>query len=207
MMKYGMIALLMAAVTTSTAFAQSVKLVPLSQALSEFGSCILGQAPEKSKALMATGIDTKQESKLANQLAQANNECVKDYGSLSMQVGQIRGAIAERLLVSDADRMKQLASAPAAAAVRPDFAEGRAFVYNYAKCIAAADMAKSATFIQTAHRTPAEREAFLAYGDTLSACMPLKAKYTVNIPDVRNHIAVALYELTAQGSAKVATGG
>jgi hypothetical protein len=207
MIKCGVIALLIATVTARAAFAQPVKPVPLSEALSEFGTCILSQAPEKSKALMATGLDTPQEYKLARQLVQANIGCVKKYARLSMQTGQIRGAIAEAILVSDAGRMKQFASAPLVAAVRPDFAEGRAFVYNYAKCIATADTPKSAALIQTLHGTPAEREAFVAYGDTLSACMPLKARYTVNIPDVRNHIAVALYELTNQSNAKVATSG
>ena len=198
---------LVIAAPMSSALAQSAKVVPLAQALSEFGTCIVRQAPEKSKALMATALDTPQEYKLARQLAQANNGCVKKYASLSMQTGQIRGAIAETILISDAVRMKQVVSAPLATAVRPDFTDGRIFVYNYAKCIAAADMPKSAALIQTAHGSPEERQSFLAYGDTLSACMPLKARYTVNIPDIRNHISVALYELTVQAKTKVATSG
>ena len=195
------------AVPMSSALAESAKVVPLARALSEFGTCIVRQAPEKSKALMATGLETPQEYKLARQLAQANNGCVKKYASLSMQTGQIRGAIAETMLISDAVRMKHFVSTPLAAAVRPSIADGRAFVYSYAKCIAAADMPKSAALIQTAHGSPEERQSFLAYGDTLSACMPLKARYTVNIPDIRNHISVALYELTVQAKTKVATSG
>jgi hypothetical protein len=207
MMKYYVLMLSIVAVSSGAASAETAKLIPQAQALSEFGKCILGQAPEKSKALMATSLNTPQEYKLARQLVLANNGCVKKYASLSMQTGQIRGAIAETILVSDAGRMKQFASAPLAAAVRPDFAEGRAFVYSYAKCLAAADMPKSAALIQTPHGTPAEREAFLAYGETVSSCMPLSARYRVNIPDVRNHIAVALYAMTDQANTKVATGG
>ena len=184
MMKYYVLMLSIVAVSSGAASAETAKLVPQAQALSEFGKCILGQAPEKSKALMATALDTPQEYKLARQLVLANNGCVKKYASLSMQTGQIRGAIAETILVSDAGRMKQFASAPLAAAVRPEFAEGRAFVYSYAKCLAAADMPKSAALIQTPHGTPAERQAFVAYRETVSSCMPLKARYTVNIPDV-----------------------
>ena len=207
MMKYYVLMLSIVAVSSGAASAETAKLIPQAQALSEFGKCILGQAPEKSKALMATSLNTPQEYKLARQLALANNGCVKKYASLSMQTGQIRGAIAETILVSDAGRMKQFASAPLAAAVRPDFAEGRAFVYSYAKCLAAADMPKSAALIQTPHGTPAEREAFLAYGETVSSCMPLSARYRVNVQDVRNHIAVALYAMTEQVNTKVATGG
>jgi hypothetical protein len=199
--------LLILALSTGVATAQTAKLIPQAQALSEFGKCILGQAPEKSKALMATSLNTPQEYKLARQLVLANNGCVKKYASLSMRTGQIRGAIAETILVSDAGRMKQFASAPLAAAVRPDFAEGRAFVYNYAKCLAAANMPKSAALIQTPHGSPEERQSFVAYGETVSSCMPLSARYRVNIPDVRNHIAVALYEMTDQANTKVATGG
>ena len=206
-MKHTILALFIAIITASAASAQTAKLIPQAQALSEFGKCILGQAPEKSKALMATVLDTPQEYKLARQLVLANNGCVKKYASLSMQTGQIRGAIAETILVSDAGRIKQLASAPLGAAVRPDFAEGRAFVYSYAKCLAAADMPKSVALLQTPHGSPEERQSFVAYGETVSSCMPLKARYRVNIQDVRNHIAVALYELTEQTNAKVAVGG
>lgn len=207
MMKYYVLMLSIVAISSGAASAETAKLVPQAQALSEFGKCILAQAPEKSKALMATALDTPQEYKLARQLVMANNGCVKKYASLSMQTGQIRGAIAEAILVSDLGRMKQFASAPLAAAVRPEFAEGRAFVYSYAKCLAAADMQKSAVLIQTAHGSPEERQAFVAYGETVSSCMPLSARYRVNIPDVRNHIAVALYELNEQSKTKVATGG
>jgi hypothetical protein len=207
MMKHTILALLIATITVSAASAETAKLIPQAQALSEFGKCILGQAPEKSKALMATSLNTPQEYKLARQLALANNGCVKKYASLSMQTGQIRGAIAETILVSDTGRMKQFASAPLSAAVRPDFAEGRVFVYSYAKCLAAADIPKSAALIQTPHGSPAERQAFVAYGETVSSCMPLKARYRVNIPDVRNHIAVALYAMTDQAKSEVATGG
>jgi hypothetical protein len=206
-MKHNILTLFVATIAASAASAETAKLVPQAQALSEFGKCILGQAPEKSKALMATGLDTPQEYKLARQLVLANNGCVKKYASLSMQTGQIRGAIAETILVSDVGRMKQFASAPLAAAVRPEFAEGRAFVYSYAKCLAAADTPKSAALIQTPHGSPAERQAFVAYGETVSSCMPLSARYKVNIPDVRNHIAVVLYAMTEQTNAKVAVGG
>lgn len=195
MMKHTILALFIAIITWSAASAQTAKLIPQAQALSEFGKCILGQAPEKSKALMATGLNTPQEYKLARQLVLANNGCIQKYASLSMQTGQIRGAIAETILVSDLGRMKQFASAPLAAAIRPDFAEGRAFVYSYAKCLAAADMPKSIALLQTPHGSPEERQLFVAYGETVSSCMPLSARYRVNIPDVRNHIAVALYAI------------
>jgi hypothetical protein len=207
MMKYYVLMLSIVAVSSGAGAVETAKLIPQAQALSEFGKCILSQAPEKSKALMATGLDTPQEYKLARQLVLANNGCVKKYASLSMQTGQIRGAIAETILVSDAGRMKQIASAPLAAAVRPNFAEGRAFVYSYATCLAAADMPKSAALIQTPHGSPEERQSFVAYGETVSSCMPLSARYRVNIPDVRNHIAVALYAMTEQTNAKVAVGG
>ena len=207
MMKHTILALFIAIITASAASAQTAKLIPQAQALSEFGKCILGQAPEKSKALMATGLNTPQEYKLARQLVLANNGCIQKYASLSMQTGQIRGAIAETILVSDAGRMKQFASAPLAAAIRPDFAEGRAFVYSYAKCLAAADMPKSVALLQTPHGSPEERQSFVVYGETVSSCMPLKARYRVNIQDVRNHIAVALYELNEQSKTKAATGG
>jgi hypothetical protein len=206
MIKYYVSMLSIATVSTGSALAETAKLVPQTQALSEFGTCILRQAPDKSKALMATRIDTPQEYKQARQLVLANNACVKKYASLSMQTGQIRGAIAEAILVSDAERMKQFISEPSSAAVRPDFAEGRAFVYSYAKCLAGADKSKSAALLQTAHGSPEERQAFVAFGEVTSACMPLKARYTVNVPDVRNHIAVALYEMTEATRMKETTG-
>jgi hypothetical protein len=188
--------LALAAMSSGSAFAETVKLVPKTQALSEFGSCIVRQAPDRSSALLATPLNTKQEYKLARQLAQANSACVDKYGSLSMDVSQTRGAIAEYMLVSDLDLMKQFTSATLAEAVRPDFAEGRVFVYLYAKCLAAADTPKSAAFIKTTHGSAEERQSFLDYGETASACMPLKSRYSVNVSDVRNHVAVALYEMS-----------
>jgi hypothetical protein len=74
------------------------------------------------------------------------------------------------------------------------------FMVAYADCLLAAEPSKTATLLRAARRTPAERSAMVAYGQTLSDCMPTDISYTMNIPDLRAHLAFAAYRsLLAEG--------
>ncbi len=187
------------AVAAPQAVAQNIQraqLVPHAPLVAEFGACAARQLPGQARALMATGIDSPQERRIARAMATSRRGCVdRRLNTLSMRVGEFRGGVAEALLEQDPNAMSRLRAMPAAAPVRPQVADGRAFVAAYARCIADAQPARAAALLEVDRVGPAHRDAFLGFGDTLSGCMPVGLRYTIDQVDVRNHIAVRLYEL------------
>lgn len=172
------------------------QLVPAAPLIAEFGACAARQLPGQARALMATAIDSPQERRIARAMARSRGGCVdRRLRSLSMRVGEFRGGVAEALLEQDPAAMARLAAMPATAPVRPEPADGRAFVAAYARCIADADPARAAALLGVERVGPAQRGAFLAFGDTLTGCMPIGQRYAIDQVDVRNHIAVRLFDI------------
>ncbi len=114
----------------------SAQLVPKQIVLDAFGQCLVKQSPRLAARLLETPFSTKAEHDQAMTLAKANDACLRGRPVLSMQVGAIRGAVAEYALVSDEKLLDAARALPAAAPERPPIADGRAFVIAYATCIA-----------------------------------------------------------------------
>jgi hypothetical protein len=111
----------------------------------------------------------------------------------------MRGALAEAALRRDAAKLAALAVRPAAPAARiTERGVGtRPFVIAYGQCIAAAAPAQAVALIGTPHGSDDEKRAIMAIGEPLKACMPEGVAYSLNIRDVRNHVADALYRMGA----------
>ena len=183
--------------------AVAVAQVPRAPALADFGTCVARQHGAVARALLATEVGSRDEQRLASQLFHAaGRACYGGFGGFSARVGEVRGIAAEALLEADATAPARLSARPATAPVRvTGQLDGRAFVLAYAACLADAEPAKSVALLATPHRSQAELDAFMAYGETLNDCMQEGATYRVDRFDVRNHIAAHLYRaaMTAGG--------
>lgn len=176
--------------------AQQARLVPRSPLVVEFGACAARQLPDQARALMATRMDSAEERRRARRMAQSRSQCVhRRLRTISLHTGEFRGAVAEGLLENDPDALSRLRAMPQRPPVRPQAADGRAFVAAYARCIADADPARAARLLDISPAAPEHRTAFLEFGQLLSDCMPYGLQYRIDQFDVRNHIASRLYEL------------
>ncbi len=188
-----------AASSSSVAGAQTVARDPL---VERFGACAARQLEGHARALMATPIDSPAEQRAARRLAESRSGCVdRRLATLTMLTGEFRGAVAEGLIERDPEAVVRLKAMPPRPAVRPAPADGRAFVVAYARCIADANPARAAGLFDVSPASPEHRAAFLAFGEVLSDCMPLGQRYRLDTFDVRNHIAMRLYDLAYPGAA------
>jgi len=178
--------------------AQSGRVLNKQSVLNQYGACIVKLAPERARALMATAIETPRESELAGELVRSSSNCLRGRAVLSMRIGEIKGGIAEALLLANPSRLAEWRAAPVKPASRVAKAEGRAFVAFYAACLAQADRARAVALITTSHGSFQENEQIRLFGQTLNDCMPEEVAYRLNARDLRNHIAVALYAASSQ---------
>lgn len=175
--------------------------VPRGPVIAEFGACALRQSANLARRLMQTELDSRDEQRLARQLFEGNDSCTHGRLVLSSFTGEVRGTIAEALIESEPTLVARLSAAAVRPAQRAEVARGRAFVANYARCLAEADPAKSVALLATERQSQAEFDAVMAFGDTLNDCMPMGAAYRIDQADVRNHIASHLYRTAmAQGA-------
>jgi len=174
------------------------RIVPIATVIGDFGACTARQLPDRSRALMATPIGSRAERTTASRMAMSRDGCVpRHFDFIPMLTGQFRGAVAEALIENDPGAVARLRAMPSRPAVRADPAEGRAFVAAYARCIADADPARAVRLLETPPGAPPneQRDHFLAYGDLLNDCMPMGAVFRIEPFDVRNHMAMRLYDL------------
>lgn len=171
----------------------SAQIVPKQIELGDFGKCLFKQAPRESTKLLRTELDSLQERDLARTLARGHGSCIRGP-VLSGRSGAIRGAVAQAALFANTALLDTLARHPTAAPLRPPMADGRRFLIEYAQCLVAADPPHTAAFLRTPYSSDAEQGAFLDYGETLKACMPLGEQYRVDIPDIRNQIAAIAWQ-------------
>ncbi len=184
-------ALILALIVGSPAVA-APKIVTKQAQLTDLGACLVRLAPDRSTALLRTPIATVEERNAAQLLLNANRGCVRG-AVLSGRTGAVRGAVAEAVLMREPALLDAFAARPDAAPKRPPVADGRAFVIAYSACLTGARPKQTVAFLRTPIQTPEERTAFQGYGDTLMACMPEGLRYTIDITDVRNHVAALTY--------------
>lgn len=201
MKRFGQSRLCMAALLASFVLAPSAnaaggndKLSSKQAVITEFASCVIKQAPDRVRAFLATPVGSKEEMEQVKVLMGGKSQCTKGRMYLSMHTGQARGALAESLIKSDmaiAATVEQLAPL---AADRPTETNGRMFVMAYARCLTSLDPQAARKLIATPHGTPDETAAISSFGPALQDCMPLGLVYRINVNDVRNHVATALYD-------------
>lgn len=177
------------------------RIVPAAPFISEFGACAARRQPDLARALMATPVGSREEHRAARRLAAGRSGCVRGRMRwLTMRAGSLRGAVAEALIENDPEAMARLRALPSQPPVRAAEADGRAFVTAYARCIADAEPARSARLLDLSPDAPAaeHRAAFVAFGSVLDDCMPIGLSYRLNPADMRDHIAMRLYEIAYQ---------
>lgn len=166
--------------------------------LADFADCVIAQAPERTAELLATQPGTREEG-LALRKFTGLESCTRGRSFVSARTGEMRGALAEAALKRDAAKLasltKRAGRAPARIAERA--AGTRPFVIAYGQCLAGAAPAQAVSLIATPHGSDDEKRAMMAIGEPLKACMPEGVAYSLNIRDVRNHVADALYRMSA----------
>jgi len=164
--------------------------------LADFADCVIDQAPKQSANLFATIPGSREEGAAIRRFGNLDN-CTRGRSFVSMRTGELRGALAEIALKRDFAKLAAISSRPAIPSVR--IAERqvgtRQFVIAYSQCLASAAPVEAVQLITTEYGSDAERSALLAIGEPLKACMPEGVAYSINIRDVRNHVADALYRM------------
>lgn len=175
--------------------------MPKQQVVSEFAACVLEQQPERSKALLASEADSFEERSLAKRLMEGTSSCTRGRAFISMHTGEARGALAEAMLRVDSALASAAARLTAVPVDRPTETVGRRFLIVYGRCLAARAPTEALALMATPYGSAAERDAVLGFDGALKDCMPLEFNYQLNIRDVRNHVASALYDraLAASG--------
>ncbi len=166
--------------------------------LADFADCAIAQAPERTAELLATTPGTREEGQALRKFVSLDS-CTRGRSFVSARTGEMRGALAEAALLRDAARLAALAARVGVTPARiSETAAGtRPFVIAYGQCIAGAAPSQSVALIATPHGSDDEKRAMLAIGEPLKACMPEGVAYSLNIRDVRNHVADALYRMSA----------
>ncbi|MFN3818667.1 hypothetical protein [Blastomonas sp.] len=168
--------------------------IPKQEVLADFAACVFKANPERTRALLATEIDSSDERSLATSLMVSQTQCTGGRAFVSMNTGEARGALAEAVLKSDASLVQSVQLLEPEAITRPTETVGRKFVMAYSRCLVSAAPDKARGLIITDHGSGEENSAMMAFGEALKDCMPLGFAYNINIRDVRNHVAAALYD-------------
>ena len=172
----------------------AAKLSPKQQIVNDFAACVWRQAPEKARIALGTAIDTKEERDAL--VAISKYEACSDVAFISGRSGEFRGALAETGIHAAQDRSDRVRALSPVPAIRVAAAKGRTFVANYSSCIASSDPIGSLALLGTPLGSPEETGAIQAMAASLTGCMPEGAQYRVDVRDVRNHIADALYRMS-----------
>ena len=169
-------------------------MLPQQQVIHDYAACILQKYPEQARKVFGTAIGTAEERAALKSVA--NLPACTDRAFISGRSGEFRGALAEMAIHADPAKMARIGTLAATAPIRVPIAKGRVFVASYSGCIASADPAGARKLLSTKISSPEEKAAMFAMGTALTGCMPEGAKYTVDVRDVRNHIADSLYRLS-----------
>lgn len=188
--------LLSLALVATPVAASTYTLQPKQVAIAEFAACAVGQDREGARKVFATAPGSAEEHAALMGLAKKLDRCAKYRAFVSGKEGQFRGALAEALIAAEPPRAERLRKLTAKAPVRAPLAGGRQFLTGYARCIAEARPADSLALMATPLGTPSEQQAVMAMGETLSACMPEGAQYRLDVRDLRNHVADALFQIS-----------
>jgi hypothetical protein len=171
-------------------------------ALADFADCAVNQVPDRVSAFLGTTPHTPDEGAKLRAFGKLE-ACTRGRMFVSARTGEMRGALAEVMLKRDAAKLNALATRSAAPAVRiAERAAGtRPFVIAYGQCLASAAPSQAVALVNTAHGSDDEKRAIVAIGEPLKACMPEGVAYQLNIRDVRNHVADALFRMSLNPNA------
>ena len=160
--------------------------------------CILGRARQASiKLVNAASLDDWQ-SKDRSTLEQAMGGCMSARDeSLTLTLLDLRGDLAEQLLIEDEMALlQQAATAPARPAQRLEARQGDQADAIF-QCAVAARPADAIAMIKARPETSEEAAAFDALAPLLQACVPIKYELHLKPHLVRRSVAVALYRVVA----------
>jgi hypothetical protein len=176
--------------------------VPKQAVVSEYAACVLKRSPERARELLATQVGSTEERTIAKSLMVNMASCTNGRKFISMRTGEARGALAEAVLKSDAQLAEQASKLAAQPADRPTETEGRRFVMAFARCLTAQSPVSARALIGTEYGSAEEKAAMLAFDTALKDCMPTGLSYSIDVPDVRNHVATALYDRAMASSGR-----
>lgn len=179
---------------TAPARAEATKMVSQRDQMVDAASCFARTAPAMSANLLALNAE-KDRWKKAKQLAQGRFACFPDGKQAVAIRGDIfYGELAGSMLNRTPAQLDAIAARASSTAQRPGtgLSDGQ-FMTAYSQCLLTAEPGKTAAILRAPRATPAERAAVVAYGQTLSDCMPTDISYSMNIPDLRAHLAFAAY--------------
>jgi hypothetical protein len=174
----------------------SAKSVSKQLVLDSVASCIVRMAPSKSAALMKLEANSEEETKFLQSLIDSQSSCFLKFSGFGMRNLHIRGAIAQHLLLQDKTRVARVEAMLPAKVRRALTKEKQDFLPSFAACIVQSDPPKSLALLRTIGRTPNEGEALSALEQILVNCIPENVEYSLNLPDLRSHIAKATYDLS-----------
>lgn len=177
-------------------YAAETKFMSKHTVLDSFASCIAKQHPGAAREFMKTDPGSKEEDKAGLGLARRGSNCTGYRDYISMRSDQLRGSVAHALIAGDPLRSEKIMAMPPIKAARIEKLEGSMFVAAFSQCVAAASPTAAFALVKTERASPSEREAVLFLGETMKACMPVGLAYPINIPELRNHVAISLYKMS-----------
>lgn len=185
---------LLASALAHPARAADNNLIPHQLIVKQFADCVERSAKHGAIKMLRTTPGSKEEHDLITILAFGQSQCLTDRALLSMKPWNVRGAVAEAVFARHPEWLQVAAKLPVSAPARPpEKLEAEAFMIAYSRCIAASAPERTAAILQTKLASPEERQATLALGDALQACVPLDIAYHLNVVDLRVHLASALF--------------
>ncbi|MGL4312964.1 MAG: hypothetical protein ACRCSO_03145 [Sphingomonas sp.] len=170
-------------------------------------TCFVRYAARASADVLAKPMYSSQQLRAAKSLLEGNFSCLRDKDAVAIRDDIFYGELAAALLAHDPMLLDRLANMPSQAPLRPaPGLDASEFINAFGECLVRAEPQKSAALLKSERGSTAEREAVLAYGDTLSACTATDIAYHMNIPDLRAHIAISAYRLATGIDAVAAKG-
>ena len=175
---------------------------PKQAVLAEFADCAMAAVPQRVGEFLATMPATREEAQQLRRFVNLTG-CTNGRAFVSARAGEMRGAMADAFLRREPTTLSALAAREAAPAQRiAERAAGtRPFVIAYGKCLAGAVPAQAVALLATPYGSDMEKQALVGMGDALTKCMPEGVAYKIDIRDVRNHVADALYQMSLSSHA------
>jgi hypothetical protein len=168
----------------------------------EVATCMIRIAESQSKRFLETTPGSDAARSIGADLLFSYNRCVGPRNVFSGNLDAIRGAIAEVWFDCTPGALDTAATLVAVAPVRlPDAFPDNAFRPAFATCVATAVPAKTAAMLRIGYGSPEERQAVLAMGETLMACLPMDVTYHLKTDELRPYLAAALFYASVHGRA------
>lgn len=165
----------------------------LAERLKSLARCILSRSRSSSIEFVEDGYASAHAKRIEGGIKQAMRGCSTQYPSLSLQVEDLRGDVAEQLLDENgAELLSKAATLESIAPVRLSAADADVTdeLFN---CAVAAKPRDASSLIQSAPSSLDEMASFRALAPALQACVPLDYAVRLKPHMVRRHIAEALY--------------